>query len=107
LSRVEFEHIRASGNKDRIPEALVGLALNANENWHLVQDVCLELIVDSDPTISAIAATCLGHLARIHGELDLEIVVPALRALMSNPKTSSYASDALEDIEMFVLNKNE
>jgi hypothetical protein len=104
IDREEFGRIRTSGNSHAIYEALVGLALNESEDWRLVQNICLEHIADRDWTIRAIAATCLGHLARIHGELDLEIVVPELQALMRNSKTSSYASDALEDIEMFISN---
>jgi hypothetical protein len=39
---------------------------------------------DSPPGLGEI--TCLGHLARIHGTLDLNAVLPLLEILRQNPQ---------------------
>jgi hypothetical protein len=44
----------------------------------------------------------LGHLARIHGQLDLERVEPRLRELRADPEVAGSAEDALDDIERFM-----
>jgi hypothetical protein len=45
--------------------------------------------------------TALGHLARIHGEADLEKVLPLLEELTRDPVIGGRAEDALGDIRMF------
>jgi hypothetical protein len=102
VSRAELERARSSEDGPSIRAALVGLALNEGEDWRWVESQCIELLMDRDWEVRAIAATCLGHVARIHGQMDLEIAVPALRALQDDPKTASFAGDALEDIETYI-----
>lgn len=100
--RRELELARRSGDDSSIREGLVSLALNESEDWRWVQAQCIELLEHHDWSVRAVAATCLGHVARIHRKMDLEIVVPALRGMLEDPKVSSYARDALEDIQMYV-----
>jgi len=45
---------------------------------------------------------CLGHVARIHGQLDVQKCVPAIRELLDDARTRGKAEDALEDIETYV-----
>jgi len=45
-------------------------------------------------SLGVLLATCFGHLARIHGELDLVIVLPAVRKLQSDPDAGSNADAA-------------
>lgn len=54
--------------------------------------------------VRGVAAMCLGHVARLHGDLNLEVVVPAISDLLNDPvrETRGKAEDALEDIEMYV-----
>ena len=47
------------------------------------------------------AVTSLGHLVRLHPELDLSLVVPALKKCLEDPALSGIADDVLDDIEHF------
>jgi hypothetical protein len=49
-----------------------------------------------------VAAICFGHLARIHRQLDLELVLQRLVEMRSDPLVSTAADDALEDIKFFL-----
>src|SRR5262245_59198295 len=86
----EFE----SGDAERICHALVAVAFH-EPDWRWAQDRCLELLDDRDPNVSGLAATCLGHVARIHGTLDKERVVSALRNKMDNQQIVGIVEDAL------------
>jgi len=91
----------ASEDPERVSRALVRIALNESErSW--VEDVLATHLVSTDPWIRGIAATCAGHVARIHRELDVERVVPLIERLGSESTTVGRMEDALEDIEKFV-----
>ena len=51
--------------------------------------------------VRGIAASCVGYLARIHREIDVQTVLPSLRAMETDPEVSSRVRDALEDIRQF------
>lgn len=84
-----------------LQSAMVAAALNVDD-WEWLQDRFVALLQHEDAGVRAIAATSLGHVARIHGRSDLSVVRPLLEQLMGQKETRSYAEDALEDIEMFV-----
>jgi len=102
LSRPEAEPMLSSGDEHKICEALLRLAYYDPE-WHWVQNQCLHLILShSHLPIRATAVLCLGHLARIHGRLELEKVQPVLMALVNIPELRGRVEDVLEDIAMFI-----
>ena len=84
-----------------VAKLLVGAAFHDPDRV-AVQKVCLKLLEGANMALCGVAATCLGHLARIHGTVDLGRVVPALRKLTANPVVAAAALDALNDIERFV-----
>lgn len=90
-----------SGVPERVCEALVSVALN-DADWRWVQEWCLVLASHPSAAVRAVSATCLGHVARIHRELELERVLPVLELLMLSPETEGVAQDALDDIEVFL-----
>jgi hypothetical protein len=90
----------ASGQADRICPALVAVAFH-EPDWRWAQERCLELIGSEDPDVSGLAATCLGHVARIHRILDMERVRKALHSRIQDPLIAGRILDALDDIEMF------
>lgn len=96
-AEVEF----SSGDSVRICRALVSLALH-DLDLYWVQDICLTFLNDKNPEIGGVAATCLGHLARIHGKLDRERVIAALRSRQDDPEIGGRVDDALDDIDMFL-----
>lgn len=81
-------------------EAMIAAALNVDD-WEWLQNQFVELLHHPDLNVRAIAATSLGHVARVHGHLDVERVRPLLEALRQHHKTRGFADTALEDIEMF------
>ena len=80
--------------------AMIAAALNVDD-WEWLQDELVELLHHPDLNVRAIAATSLGHVARIHGRLDVARVRPLLEELRQHQKTRGFADTALEDIEMF------
>ena len=84
-----------------ICETLVRVALR-DSDWWWVQEHCLRLTAATDPDVRRVAATCLGHLARIHGQLDLDRVEPRLRELRADAEVCGSAKDALDDIQQFM-----
>lgn len=78
ISRQEAEKEFDSNNPSRISNALLRITYH-DSDWLWVQSKCLELINYPDRNVKSIAVTCLGHLARIHGTLDIDKVVPVAR----------------------------
>ncbi len=101
ISQTEAEDIFKHGSAEEIVNALLGVTYH-DEDWQWVEAHCLTFLNDPREEIRAMAATCLGHLARIHGILHFERIVPALQAHLAD--TAGHAQDALDDIEMFVPN---
>ena len=91
----------SSGSPELITDALVRVALN-DPDWQWVQGKCLTFLDSPVSDVRRLAVTCLGHLARIHGELDREKVVRLLNKLRHDDQIGGSVEDALEDIEKFV-----
>lgn len=81
-------------------EAMIAAAFNVDD-WEWLQEVLISLVHHADANVRAIAATSLGHVARIHGRLDTKRVLPVLEELRQHQKTRGFAETAIEDIEMF------
>jgi hypothetical protein len=90
----------ASGDESRASKALVSLAYFWKNRAEL-EDLYVPLLSHSSSTIRGVAATCLGHVARIHGYIRKDLVVPALKRLIGDQEVSGRAEDALEDIDSF------
>ncbi|MBQ0906032.1 hypothetical protein [Micromonospora sp. U21] len=75
-------------------DAMVGSALYGDGNWKELQELYLGLLDHEDRQVRLLAATCLGHVARVYRRLDEDRVVPLLRRIG--------ATTALEDIETFL-----
>lgn len=101
ISRREAAESLASQDVDRVCRALVSISFY-DDDWRWVQETCLSYLANSDPQISGLAATCLGHVARIRNVLDKEKVLAALSARASEPEIAGRIADAIDDIEMFV-----
>jgi hypothetical protein len=99
------EDVRAALHRADISgalDAMVGCALYGDGDWKESQDLYLALLDHDDHQVQALAATCLGHLARVYGRLDEDRVVAALRQSRARPHVRRTAADALEDIEAFL-----
>ncbi|MBQ1041441.1 hypothetical protein KBX03_02855 [Micromonospora sp. C72] len=83
-------------------DAMVGTALYGDGEWTELQELHLQLLGHEDHQVSALAATCLGHLARVYRQLDERRVVAALREARSLPHIRGTADNALDDIRLFL-----
>ena len=106
MSRRYAEKVFQQDDADKIEEALLRVTFH-DADWQWVQSYCLKFLKYPDKSVRAVAAICLGHLACIHGTIDTNIVVPALKALLTDPGVAAKASDALDDIALFVRNNVE
>ena len=97
----EAEEALASGDAEAISMALLRLALNYAD-WRVVQEKCLAFTTHQDVWVRRNAATALGHLARLHRQVDTAVVIPALEALRSDPDVASWAEAALDDLAVFL-----
>ena len=78
-----------------------GLQASHVADWEWVQDRCLDFLDSPLPDVRNTAITCLGHLARIHKQLNRPKVLAALTSKLSDPQCAGRAEDAMEDIAMF------
>ena len=96
-----MQALLAGPSSDLIMEALVSIAFY-EPDWRWAQERCLGAARSPNPAIRGVAATCLGHVARIHRTMDLALVRPVLDGLLNDPVCRPYAFATMEDIEMFV-----
>ena len=75
-------------------DAMVGSVLYGEGDWKELQELYLALLDHEDRQVRLLAATCLGHVARVYGRLDEDLVVPKLRR--------SGSTDALDDIATYL-----
>lgn len=103
LTRDQLKKHFQSGNTDEICDALVSMAFY-DDDWKWSQDQCLHFLEHPQWEIRGLAATCLGHIARIHGKLDRELVEAALKKHLPDKKIADRIEFALEDIEDYIDN---
>src|SRR5215211_4047299 len=96
ITHEEAESAFASGDSKEIASALVNVAFH-DLDWRWVQDTCLGFARNDVAEVRQIAVTCLGHVARIHQKLDLEIVLSVLDELSHDPEVQ--VEDTLDDIQ--------
>lgn len=102
ISRDEALAELHAGGWERISVALTRLALHdPDPAW--LQAILLPYTSYSHPWVRGVAAMNLAHVARLHGQLDLEICIPAIRSLLEDETTREKAQDALDDIELYVV----
>ncbi len=66
------------------------------------QSFCFQYLSSKTEAIAASAITALGHIARRHGRLNTETVLPALENVRRRmPSLQGVIEDTIDDIEMF------
>lgn len=103
LSRNEAQEKLETGTVDDQVYALWSIALY-DADWKWAQTKCLEIIQDkdADPDVKSVGIRSLGHIARIHRQLDLELVMPLLNSLKDNSLYIDDVETALGDIGIFI-----
>ena len=102
LDKAEAGKMLLSGDEESIMMALLGAA-EGDAEWRWVQEQCLRFINDPRETVARGAVMALGNLARHEGQLDLDIVVPAIKARRqkASGELLGACGDALSDIKIF------
>ena len=100
FTRKEAETAFASGNQEKISDALVGLAYY-EADWEYVRDICIKFLSDNNNKNHSMAAISLGHIARIHKNLEIRKVIPFLESFLSDPEIGGIVEDTIEDIMRF------
>ena len=93
-----------SGDVDRMVDALLGLALH-DPDWKWIQDLCIRYSGHPHANVRGIAVLSFGHVARIHGKLETDRVLPILRRALQDPDplVRGQAHSALADVQFFVV----
>lgn len=101
ISREEAEQELRTDDWEKISVALLRLALHDQDPVWLEAKL-LPYLRHEHHWVRGIAATSLGHVARLHGVLNRSVVIPAIRRLLNDDSkdTRGNAEDALDDIEM-------
>lgn len=101
LSHKEVKQAFASGEIEKICRALVSLAFY-EADWRWAQEQFLFYTAHPSAQVRGVAVICLGHLARLHGILDKEIVLPTLNRLLNDPTIAGKVEDALDDMKIYL-----
>lgn len=101
ISRVDALLAFKSDDVKVICGALVRMVFH-EDDWQWAQDRCLEMVDHPAGDVKLVAVTCLGHVARIHGTLDIGRVLPVLRSLSTQTRFVGRVGDAMDDIRRFV-----
>ena len=103
IERNTAESLRHSGATDELRIAVLSVALHDPDPlW--AERYCVSLSQHKDPIVRGNAILGFGHLARIHGHLDLSAIEPIIRAGLAdqNAYVRGQADSAAGDIETFL-----
>lgn len=101
ISRSEAQLILDQGDPDGIPLTLLRLAYH-DPDWTWVQDLCVSLSTHRSKWIRQTCVVCFSHLARIHGKLERQKVMPVLDRLLHDPEVKGEVEVTLDDLEVFL-----
>ncbi|MGH9874665.1 MAG: hypothetical protein ACRD9S_19580 [Pyrinomonadaceae bacterium] len=101
ISKHDAEILLARDHSETICRTLVRVAMFEPDR-HWAQSECLRFATHTDAAVRGLAATCLGHLARIHKVIDEDEVMPVVRMLLkdSDSQTRAKAEDAISDFSI-------
>ena len=95
----ELERVLRAGDPGAVCEAMVDAVFYPGGRPKWVEQEVLKRLWDEHWAVRQVAATCVGHLARIERRLVLDDVVPRLRQLLEEGLP---VQSALHDIEDFM-----
>ena len=100
ISYEEAIEIFSKESSEKIADAIISLALH-DQNRLIVENWCLFWCNSNELEIRAASVVAIGHLARIHGKITKEVILPALKLLEKEQGLQGVVSDALDDIEVY------
>ena len=81
------------------------LTISWQDDWQYAQDVCFKFARHNDPDVSRISVIGLGHIARIHGMIDLESVLELAAEINVRGRHVGELDDMLSDIMVYVARR--
>jgi hypothetical protein len=82
ISKEDAEILLKCNNPEFICDALLRLTYH-DSDFIWVQDKCIEFLEYPNIMVKEIAIVCLGHLARIHGQIGNPKLLSILKQLVS------------------------
>ena len=105
MTRSEIERCFQTEPPRIVARALISAALyDSDFDW--VQQQCLEFLNGPDIGLRGTALVGLGHLARLHGRLDVATLNEQLAGAERHPILAGFVADLRRDIEMFITRKH-
>ena len=78
-------------------------ALSDIEDWRWLQELYLRYAIDQNDSIAGLSITCIGHIARIHQNIDLPRVHKVFQHISeTRPNLRGRIEDSLYDISAFI-----
>jgi hypothetical protein len=81
-------------------QSLLRVALH-EEDWFWALDQISRFLFHANPEVRGVAVSSIGYLVRIHRQIDVSRVLPALCALQNDAFVASRVRDTLQDIRQF------
>ncbi len=103
LDKAEAGERLLSGDTEAIVYGLLG-AVEGVDDWRWVQDQCLRFVTNPREDVARVAVMCLGHIARIWGDLDEKRVKKILKDLepKATPRIQGAIEDTLSDMKIYL-----
>lgn len=100
-TRDSAENAFRTGAPSDVCAALVAVTLHDMERaW--VESWLRRLADHADEGVRAVVATCIGHVARIHGAVDPKLAGAVLDGLGAEPSLAGRVTDTRHDLAMFL-----
>lgn len=101
ISKDEAERALSSSSAEVVSDAIIRVAF-WEKDWPWAEARCLSLLKDHRSQVRGAALIAIGHLARLHHCLHLEVVLPAVRELANDQDCGGIVLDVLDDIASFI-----
>jgi len=101
-TKSEIGRVVSSGDESAIAEICVNIAY-FEDDWEWALGWLRDMAIDHNRSVSlrCVAATCIGHLARINKATDAEMAKNILLVLSADNSIKAAVSDALDDLHIF------
>jgi len=101
LTRSEVIALLQTDDANDMTIALLSASLfDDDPTWS--EKMCVKYLCHRTLDVKLAALMGLGHIARIHDKLDLQVVLPKLAGMEKDSTLAGRVSDTLDDIRMFV-----
>lgn len=88
---------------ERIGQAILSISLH--DDWNFAQDVCFKFAYHDELWVRRNSITGLGHIARIHGTIDLGSILTLFGDLTQAGLPACEFHDMFRDILVYVARK--